>query len=110
MDAFYSLAVKNWILAGKDGYTAFLDEKVQKENPEEAPTIQEIFKNWLDSFAKPTVELKNLPEKKREIFERRLKLLGTSVDNRCPTGKYIMICPTVDGRINNLGESIKHDD
>lgn len=65
MDSIYSLGVKNWILAGKDGYTAFLDDQVQKENPEEAPTIQEIFKNWLDTFAKPTEELKCLSDKKR---------------------------------------------
>mgnify|MGYP006103583791 CR=1 FL=1 len=39
MDQSYSLAVKNWILAGKDGYSAFLNEAIIKENADESPTI-----------------------------------------------------------------------
>ena len=39
MDQIYTMGVKNWILSGKDGYTAFLDESIIKEDPMESPTI-----------------------------------------------------------------------
>ena len=69
MDTTYTMAVKNWILAGKDGYTAFLDESIIKEDPVESPTIQEIFTNWLEMFAKSEHELKQLQGRRRQIFE-----------------------------------------
>lgn len=60
MDQSYTLAVKNWILSGKDGYTAFLDDSIIKDDPIESPTIQEIVANWLEVFAKSDEELQKL--------------------------------------------------
>ena len=74
MDQTYTLAVKNWILSGKDGYTAFLDESIIKEDPMESPTIQEIFTNWLEVFAKSEEELQKLQGKRRQVFEQRLQM------------------------------------
>ena len=68
-DQFYTMGVKHFLLGGKDGYTSILDPSVQILTPvEDAPTIQEIMKNWFSSFSKSDSELCELPEKARDIF------------------------------------------
>jgi hypothetical protein len=75
-----------------------------------APTIQEIVKSWFNSFAKTDEEISKMPQKALKTFERRLKMLNTSVENRCPEGKYIKISPVIESRIINIGNPVKHND
>jgi hypothetical protein len=105
------LAIKHFLLSGKDGYTSILDPSVQiLTDLDEAPTIQDIVKFWFHTFGKSEKEISKMPEKALRIFERRLKMLNTSVDNRCPSGKFIKISPTIEGRIINIGNPAEHND
>ena len=100
----YSMAVKHFLLGGKDGYTSILDPSVKIiTDVEEAPTIQEIVKSWFINFGKTQPEIEGLPMKARKIFEERLTCMGSDVNSRCPQGKFIKIAPKIEGRIINIG-------
>lgn len=59
LDKRYTLGAPYWLFAGRDGYTAFLDEDVElsKNHPDEAPTMQDIVMDWFDSFSKSDEEI-----------------------------------------------------
>lgn len=54
LDKIYTCAIKQYMASGKDGYTILLDPSIEYLQPsiEDAPTIQEIFINWFNSFHK----------------------------------------------------------
>lgn len=98
------MAVKHFLLGGKDGYTSILDPSVKIiTDVEEAPTIQEIVKSWFINFGKTQPEIDGLPKKARKIFEERLTCMSSDVNRRCPQGKFIKIAPKIEGRIINIG-------
>lgn len=110
MDTYYTMASKYFMTTGKDGFSAFLDKSVIKvTEKDQSPTIQEIMKNFFKSFAKSDAEIEAMSQKARTIFEQRLTMLGASRDVRSDDG-YIKIAPTLQRRIVNVGDPVKHED
>ena len=55
LDKIYSCAIKWYMTTGKDGYSSLLDPSIQYLPPFKdvsAPTIQDIFINWLREWKK----------------------------------------------------------
>ena len=47
------MAIKHFLLGGKDGFTSVLDPSVKViTEVDDAPTIQDIVKNWFKNFSK----------------------------------------------------------
>ena len=81
---------------GKDGYSSLLDPSIKFLAPlkeESAPTIQDVFINWLREWRKGPEYFKNLNEKARKINDDRFKYFNTSIDNRCEITKSIKFYP-----------------
>ena len=105
------MAVKHFILTGKDGYTAFLDPSIKIITPvDEAPFVQDILKSWFTNFGKTPEEILALPDKARSLLERRCRMLYTTIDNRDPSGKFIRVAPRLEDRMVNIGTPINHTD
>lgn len=111
MDKNYTLTVKYFLLAGKDGYDAFLDPSIEVlSDVEEAPTLPRVFLKHLSRLQMKKKDFEKMPEKDRNKTLTRLGMLNTDIDNRCKETGYIRVSPKVDGRIKCLGEPIEHAD
>jgi hypothetical protein len=44
------------------------------------------------------------------IFEKRLKMLNASTEERDPETGFIIINPKVEGRVVNIREKLTHED
>ena len=113
MEKDYVVATKCFMLAGKDGFTALADSSNERLPPvrgEDDPTIQEITMMWLKNFRKTNAEIDAMPEKAQDAFNKRLEIFKGSRDDRHAESNAIKITPSVDGRLENLGKKVEHDD
>lgn len=110
-DKIYSLSVKYFLLAGKDGYDAFLDPSIELlSNIEEAPTLPRVFLKHLSRLQMSKPEFEKMLDKDKNKTLTRLSLLNTDIDNRCADTGFVKIAPKEDGRIICLGDPIEHAD
>ena len=92
LDKSYTLAVTDFIALGKDGFEAIVDPAVEElpPSPDEAFTMIDILKHFLRNFRRVGEELDRLKKTPFfPIFEKRLKLMHTSLENRCPETGWI---------------------
>lgn len=95
----YKVAMKGFLVSGKDGYTMFRDGGIIEVliADEDAVLIQEVMYHFFNSFDN---KLSNHSSRDR-IRAERMKMFNTDEDNITEEG-FIKIKPTVDGRITNL--------
>ena len=51
-----------------------------------------------------------MPKKAQEALERRLEMFKASKDDRHSESNAIKISPMVDGRMENVGKKMEHED
>lgn len=113
MDKEYIVATKSFLALGKDGFTAFIDESVEKLPPiwgEDEPTEHEIFLTWARNFRKKAWGIAALAPRAQARFKSRLELFHTKMSNRDQELGFIKICPKVEGRVENIREPMTHED
>lgn len=94
----YTVAIKEYISKGKDGFTMLLGDSVKLVMDED---YADILPALVDSVFRRLSPDYVMNPKREEIRATRMKLFNTSADNKDKAG-FIKIAPKVDGRIKIL--------
>ena len=105
LDKDYVVATKQFLAAGKDGYTAFIDPSVRRLPPnwgDDDQNLQTIFIQFAKSFRQSQNEIDNFPPKQKALFNERLKLFAASTDKRDEKYDCITFVSVIDNRMLNV--------
>jgi len=96
MDKEYSLATKEYLSQGKDGYNSFLRGKILASG-EESPFLPTILRNYFQELQEKSESSKTKSSKNKKL-SRMVSMLPTSSQMN---GQHA-ICISQQGRINNI--------
>lgn len=92
----YTLSMKYFLLAGKDGYNSFLNPSIELlSDIEEAPTLPRVFLKHLSRLQMSKEDFEKMLPKDKNKTLLRLQKLNTNVDNRCEETGFIKIAPGI---------------